>query len=95
LSEGYERWILFSGEEAKMSDLWLENLCNGLSALQGGPIFNLHAMMDGREGEEDAPNPEIKPPLPNEVPAPQPSQPEVEPHEAPPPADPGLPAPEA
>jgi hypothetical protein len=85
-----------------MSDLWLENMCNGLSALQGGPAFNLHAMMegrtdygDGREDGGDEPGPDIKPPLPNEVPAPQPSQPDVEPYEAPPPADPGLPAPEA
>ena len=79
-----------------MSDLWLENLCNGLSALQGGPVFNLHAMMESAPGREDGePEPDIKPPLPNEVPAPQPSQPDVEPYEPPPPADPGLPAPEA
>jgi hypothetical protein len=81
-----------------ISDQWLENLCNGLSALQGGPVVNLHAVMEeggGTGSEPDAPEPDIKPPLPNEIPAPQPTQPEVEPYQAPPPADPGLPAPEA
>jgi hypothetical protein len=97
--------IPFKSEEADMSDLWLGNLCNGLSALQGGPVFNLHELTeadmaapgrhddDGQSGDE--PQPDIKPPLPNEVPAPQPSQPDVEPYQTPPPADPGLPQPTA
>jgi hypothetical protein len=80
-----------------MSDQWLENLCNGLSALQAGPVYNLHGIMEdgGDGGDHDTPQPDIKPPLPNEIPAPQPSQPDVVPYRAPPPADPGLPAPEA
>ncbi len=49
---------------------------------------------DGNDAPADNP-PEIKPPLPEEVPAPRPSQPEIAPVEAPPPMDPGLPAPQA
>ncbi len=81
-----------------MSNLWLENLCNGLSALQGGPVFDMHELAAAEfngGGDDDEPGPDIKPPLPNEVPAPQPSQPDVQPYDPPPPADPGLPAPEA
>lgn len=88
-----------------MSDLWLGNLCNGLGALQGGPVFLMHELTDadldqpGRHDDDgqngDEPQPDIKPPLPNEVPAPQPSSPEVEPYQAPPPADPSTPQPTA
>jgi hypothetical protein len=93
-----------------MSDLWLGNLCNGLSALQGGPVFLLHELTDadlsapaGTSGgddddngkNDDEPQPDIKPPLPDEVPAPQPSSPEVEPYQTPPPADPQMPQPKA
>jgi len=71
-----------------MSELWFENLCSGilLAGGEGGEA--------GRddEGEHDNP-PEIKPPLPNEVPAPQPSEPEIAPFQPDPPADPGMPQP--
>ncbi len=50
---------------------------------------------DGDDSPHEGNPPEIKPPLPNEVPAPQPSQPEIVPVEAPPPMDPGLPSPVA
>jgi len=53
---------------------------------------------DGKDGDEDKTNPnppEIRPPLPNEVPGPQPSGPDITPFQAPPPADPGFPQPEA
>lgn len=92
-----------------MSDPWLGNLCNGLSARQGGPILLSHELTDtdleapldapGRHDDDgnsgDEPQPDIKPPLPNEVPAPQPSSPDVEPYQAPPPADPATPQPQA
>jgi hypothetical protein len=49
----------------------------------------------GDNGRDDEPSPEIKPPVPNEIPSPQATQPEIEPYQAPPPADPGMPQPEA
>jgi len=92
-----------------MSDLMRGNLCNGLSALQDWSILLSHELTDadldapldapGRHYDDgnsgDEPQPDIKPPLPNEVPAPQPSSPEVEPYQAPPPADPATPQPQA
>ena len=46
-----------------------------------------------RDGDEPAP--EIKPPLPNEVPAPQTPGPDIAPYQPPPAVEPGMPQPEA
>ena len=84
---------------------WLEGLCNGLSAMQGGTSLHMHDLSAGGEiggtgqaggGDKDSPDEaDIPPPLPQEVPAPQPSGPDIVPYESPPAVEPGLPAPEA
>lgn len=47
----------------------------------------------GKDNDRD--RTDIPPPLPQEVPAPQPSEPDITPYDPPPAVDPGLPAPEA
>lgn len=82
-----------------MNQQWVEDVYNGLSALQGyGPVmFVQNAQEQELPGDDPKHEPpaDIPPPLPQEVPAPQPSGPDIAPYDTPPPADPGLPAPEA
>jgi len=94
-----------------VNSLWIENVCNGLSALQGfGAVMHMHELNDAdleageQSGKEDdphkhndtPPSPEVEPspPMP-EVPSPQPTGPDIAPFQTPPPADPGMPQPEA
>ncbi len=74
-----------------ISDVYEADLVAGKDP--GGP--NLGGTGKGGDNAGDEPTPEIKPPLPQEIPAPQTPQLEIAPFQAPPPADPGLPAPEA
>ena len=77
-----------------MNTTWIENplyLQDVQTTGQGRDDYG----KDGDDSPHEGDNPpEIKPPLPQEVPAPRPSQPEIVPVEAPPPMDPGLPSPE-
>ena len=88
-----------------MSDLWRENACDEVNMIMRCSMLfphevyseNLSAAQNGggNSGDDDQPGPDINPPAPQEIPAPQAPQPEIAPYQPPQPVDPGMPQPEA
>ena len=88
-----------------MSDVCRENACNEVNIIMRCSMLFPHDIIFGDSSaaeadagnprEDDEPEPDIKPPLPQEIPAPQAPQPEISPYQPPQPADPGTPQPEA
>jgi len=74
---------------------WIEDVCNGISLMEGVPM-HLEAGQEEEPGKKEAPNrpsqPDIRPPQPGEIPAPQAPQPEIEPYQPMPAADPVSPS---
>ena len=89
-----------------MNSIWNEETFNAGNILMGCPILSHELaggelggtgyqdseIQDSQEGESE---PDIKPPLPQEVPAPQSPQPDIAPYQAPPAVTPDMPQPEA
>jgi hypothetical protein len=82
-----------------MSEIWRENACNEVNIIMRcSMLFPYESCAEGSRadgGDDDDAGPDIKPPLPQEIPAPQAPQPEIAPYQPPQPVDPGLPQPEA
>ncbi len=101
-----EAWIPPVGEEVGVNSIWTEEAFNTVNILMGCPVLSPELAggelsgtghqdseaLDPQEGESE---PDIKPPLPQEVPAPQSPQPDIAPYQAPPAVTPNLPQPEA
>jgi hypothetical protein len=84
-----------SRKERDMRDVWMKGELGGTGKRCGQRSAANTDADTGAEEKDNPDPPEIKPPLPNEVPAPQPSIPDIAPFQTPPPADPGLPQPQA
>jgi hypothetical protein len=90
-----------------MGVIWRENAYDEVNVIaRSSMLFSqgLQSQDENMAGREDGsgtgdpndePEPEIKPPLPEEIPAPQAPQPEIAPYQPPQPVDPGFPQPEA